>query len=967
MSCLSALRRLSVVAAVLAAFAGQSLQAAQKSPSPRRFEGYPTDLQAKRENYYRHLGNVMSSTGTAGHAPRYVISKLHLWLPGQTVRVAFKGGSDSLRSDIAAAATDWQNYANVTLQFTDPGSGKYYEWSPSDTSYTADIRVSFDKDGYYSLIGAESNTVAPAGEESLNLSGFDTSRPSDWRATTLHEFGHAIGFEHEHQHPTEGCDADFRWDDDPGYVLTTDQNGCWYIADSQGRRPGIYTVLGGCPNNWDKAKVDFNLRQMPASSAFLLGKFDANSIMKYFFESWMFVNGEASQCFSLPNVTLSDQDKVGAATAYPRAPASVTQELIARARLFSTLQYGSGANTSLSKHLKSQLQQLNKNSDVSSSLNTSPVPPLSKMLTQDVAGNGGAAIPRYHADLFDPSNSPMLDLSSSNGIFHNLVDGGVHPPPIPNSPYVLFKGHDNDTWFFAPNIGQLARRADGEPDLTLVAKVKNNADGSRTWVGGTLSFLIKVAQDLPSTDVISTWNAFLRAEGNVPVGNSFNFRPLPLHEGVMNVYGLEGKVVPGGQPLTNVAIGESSAISFAINLTGDAAEQYYKQLKAQNSPPPAVSIICAFKYQSVLPSCQITMSGSKQKTYDYFSTSLKARASYWGLVDASFDRSTVRADLRTNGGFRLEIVGTPPPSINAQKLQDALTDRFLLKEAGDWIKPDPTPVDAAKPGGFFGGVSYAMKEVHFSAEDSFMGTISVSDIVKDPHQISFNFESAFGSLDPAKHAFLIEDDRQLDLKVVMGDCPLVKGSTSIASYTRSGQPVRVQVPDLNSAGGITSGIIQWSAGLEPKPTSAQMETALLFLSPYPSYTLKRTVPITDSGAVLAVFPDNFVQRTNLYFIFDGSSPNNLAIAQWQWTPPPGSPSLPVSQVVRVSGDANELNFPSAMVLFPLREEDVTGGGKLQVKVKGLRGDWAGKETPAFTLTLGQGSLAVDWTGPMDLK
>src|SRR5581483_3685623 len=128
--------------------------------------------------------------------------------------------------------------------------------------------------------------------------------------------------------------------------------------------------------------------------------------------------------------------------------------------------------------------------------------------------------------------------------------------------------------------------------------------------------------------------------------------------------------------------------------------------------------------------------------------------------------------------------------------------------------------------------SFAMKDMHFSAEDSFTGTITTSDIVKDPHQISFNFETSFSSLDPAKHAFLIEDDRQLDLKLVMGDCPLVKGSSTIASYTRDNQPVRVQVPDLTSAGGITSGIIQWSAGLEPKPVSAQMETALLFQSPY---------------------------------------------------------------------------------------------------------------------------------------
>ena len=67
-------------------------------------------------------------------------------------------------------------------------------------------------------------------EASMNFERFNQQLPDDFRGVILHEFGHALGFEHEHQHPTQGCDAEFRWDDDPGYQLTTDEYG-QFIAD----------------------------------------------------------------------------------------------------------------------------------------------------------------------------------------------------------------------------------------------------------------------------------------------------------------------------------------------------------------------------------------------------------------------------------------------------------------------------------------------------------------------------------------------------------------------------------------------------------------------------------------------------------------------------------------------------------------------------------------------------------------
>lgn len=579
------------------------------------------------------------------------------------------------------------------------------------------------------------------------------------------------------------------------------------------------------------------------------------------------------------------------------------------------------------------------------------------------SGDGGEPIPALQPDLFD-SDAPELDLRSASGVDFNLVDGTVAAAVDPNSPWVLFKGSGRDTWFYAPRWGRLGRRPDGSPAFSLTAKVQNNADGSRTWMGGTLGFIFELAQELPSSEEITEWHKRIKdLHGIVPRGSGFNFQPLQLTQGKMNVYGLDGKVIPG-QPLKDISIGASSSIAFAVDLTPEAAEQYYKQIKSGSDIPPTVAIVCDFNYRYVLPTCKISVSGYKKKTYDYFSENVRARASYWGLVGGSYDRSKTRVDLRNSGGLTIDIVGSPPDGFDISKLQDALFDRFLTKEAGAWIQPDATPVRASSPRGFFGGASYAMKRVNISDTDRWSGEFTFADITSEVHNLSFNFESAFSSLDPDKHAVLIEDDRKLDLKIVIGSSPIVDRVATVATYTRDGSPVRVSVPDVDGQGGITSGIMQWSAGLEPKPTSAQAECAVIFDSPFRSYVHKETRPVSDAGAVLALFPDNFVQRTDVLFIFDFEDLGSMGVCQWKWTPPAGSDSLPLQRAVRISAGDNEYDMPSTQIEFPLKPSDAAGG-KLELKVKGLRGDWRNKETPTIELDLGQGSVAVDWTGTID--
>ena len=51
--------------------------------------------------------------------------------------------------------------------------------------------------------------------------------------------------------------------------------------------------------------------------------FDVKSIMKYYFPSWMFVNGDKSHCYGPQNLEISANDEKGAALAYPKNPQDV--------------------------------------------------------------------------------------------------------------------------------------------------------------------------------------------------------------------------------------------------------------------------------------------------------------------------------------------------------------------------------------------------------------------------------------------------------------------------------------------------------------------------------------------------------------------------------------------------------------------------------------------------------------------
>ena len=129
------------------------------------------------------------------------------------IRVCFLEGSQALREVVTNVAKEWQAEDNsVRLDFGKPGKRRTCQ---PENGKEMQIRVSFSQDGYWSQLGQNAVVFVDQKEPSLNLGGFMNVSPdqlSDYEIGTIrHEFGHALGIEHEHQNPKGGCDNEYNW------------------------------------------------------------------------------------------------------------------------------------------------------------------------------------------------------------------------------------------------------------------------------------------------------------------------------------------------------------------------------------------------------------------------------------------------------------------------------------------------------------------------------------------------------------------------------------------------------------------------------------------------------------------------------------------------------------------------------------------------------------------------------------
>jgi hypothetical protein len=116
------------------------------------------------------------------------------WRPGQTLRISFLGNPDQwLKHAIVETASKWLKHAHLGFELVD------------DNDERAEIRIDTQapEDVNYSYLGTQSIGL----EGASMVLGVRLSSPL-FEVIVLHEFGHALGMEHEHQHPQ----ANIPWD-----------------------------------------------------------------------------------------------------------------------------------------------------------------------------------------------------------------------------------------------------------------------------------------------------------------------------------------------------------------------------------------------------------------------------------------------------------------------------------------------------------------------------------------------------------------------------------------------------------------------------------------------------------------------------------------------------------------------------------------------------------------------------------
>ena len=101
-------------------------------------DALPDDVVASMESRDRWMAGLPYAEGGL----EFLVADLQSWTPGQTVRVAFLGGSTDLHEAIEAATGQISDAAGLTLEFKHEGS--YRTWTEDDTEHAAEIRVSFD-------------------------------------------------------------------------------------------------------------------------------------------------------------------------------------------------------------------------------------------------------------------------------------------------------------------------------------------------------------------------------------------------------------------------------------------------------------------------------------------------------------------------------------------------------------------------------------------------------------------------------------------------------------------------------------------------------------------------------------------------------------------------------------------------------------------------------------------------------
>lgn len=198
--------------------------------------------------------------------PRGAGLKEALWKPGTIISFGFMDGSSDLCNRVESVAREWlsRTRANLVLERRNKVAD-------------AVVRISFQQEGSWSYLGRYAKEIAKD-LPTMNFGWLTTqSTDAEVREVVLHEFGHALGFVHEHQNPLGGI----KWN-----------------------RQRVIESLSGPPNNWSKAEIESNVLTGYNPREIIATPFDPDSIMLYPFPADWTLDGAGTS----NNTDLSKKD-----------------------------------------------------------------------------------------------------------------------------------------------------------------------------------------------------------------------------------------------------------------------------------------------------------------------------------------------------------------------------------------------------------------------------------------------------------------------------------------------------------------------------------------------------------------------------------------------------------------------------------------------------------------------------------
>jgi hypothetical protein len=184
-----------------------------------------------------------------------ILSSQSKWVNGTVLHYGFFGAG----SRYAAPKTQADAVRNAFSKWEAVGIGlKFTEVTDLNE---AEVRIGYSvSDGESSsMVGREILKVPST--EPTTVYGWDLTSPYG-SGTALHELGHVIGMEHEHQSPFAGI----QWNE-----------------------AAVYASLGGPPNNWSRATTYHNILEKLSPQQVQGSKWDPDSIMEYEFEPGLIV------------------------------------------------------------------------------------------------------------------------------------------------------------------------------------------------------------------------------------------------------------------------------------------------------------------------------------------------------------------------------------------------------------------------------------------------------------------------------------------------------------------------------------------------------------------------------------------------------------------------------------------------------------------------------------------------------